>query len=353
MARVCRASLVTVLAATMAIGIGVEITGAQATAAANEVDCKGWTSKGWWWRSDGFPKVMTAAELVTCLRNHDGHLPQSILYRATFRTVLEDEKATLTRALLEAGLDPNGFSWKLTPLSGWSIAGWGGRSARLARRGTAGHLAQLRVLLDAGAYPNVTTRSVYSGKARSLLPVLEAGLHDEKPSGWERLWTGMPSEMFTDTPGQKWYPLHAAALAPLGLTTIATLLGYGADPNLTIARGQDWTALHVASYAGRPGVVSLLLKHGADATAVTTQRGWTPLHGLAWSGGRNLADTTETARILLDAGVGPAVKDARGRTAWDIILNRHGKQLQKVLDAGDATPETRRILAHLQTAAKG
>ena len=100
---------------------------------------------------------------------------------------------------------------------------------------------------------------------------------------------------------------------------IQILLDHGADPNMTIARGQDWAALLAASHAGWPEVVRLLLKHGADATAVSSRRGWTPLHRLAWSGGRNLSDTTETARILLEDGVDRAARDAKGRTAWDLI----------------------------------
>ncbi|MCY4141321.1 MAG: ankyrin repeat domain-containing protein [Rhodobacteraceae bacterium] len=268
----CGAGLITALVSGLLFCGGL-----LAAAAAQDVDCRGWTKKAWWFEDGGRQRNITAQEVLTCLRNHNGHLPQAVLYRVTYRTVLEDEKATLTRALLEAGLDSNGFSWKLPLLFGWAGTGWGGRSSRFARRSNAANDAQLKALLEAGA-----------------------------------------------------------------------------DPNLTIARGQEWTALHVASYVGRPGVVSLLLKHNADATAVTTQRRWTPLHGLVWSGGRNLADTTETARILLDAGVDPAAaaKDASGRTAWDIIQKRHGEQLQKMLDAGEVPPETRQILAHLHTAAK-
>lgn len=48
---------------------------------------------------------------------------------------------------------------------------------------------------------------------------------------------------------------------------VALLLSFGADPD---QRGfQDYTALHVATVEQRPGVVRMLLAHGADPTLRT------------------------------------------------------------------------------------
>ncbi len=116
------------------------------------------------------------------------------------------------------------------------------------------------------------------------------------------------------------------------------MLEHGADPNLTIAKGQDWTALHAAGFAGRPDVISLLLDHGADPSAVTSRRGWNP------------TDTIESVKLLLAAGVDPAVRDSRGRTMWQIIVTRNGARLTRMLGAGQVSDESRAVLAKLRTA---
>ncbi|MCY3875773.1 MAG: ankyrin repeat domain-containing protein [Rhodobacteraceae bacterium] len=327
-------------------------TGLTSTSVYAGPDCRGWTEmgKGWSWVG------RTADDLITCLRNHDGYLPQEILYRVGFESFLEDERASATRALLAAGLDPNGKIWKVWPLHSWANAGWGGPSSKKPRRSEIAHNAQLRAFLEAGADPNIALQDGYVSTAKTLLPVLIAGFYDETPPRWERLRAGMPSEMINYPPGQGWRPLHMAALALFGLDSIRMLLEAGADMNLTIARGQDWTALHVAAYVARPGVVELLLEYGADPQAVTTERDWTPLHGLAWSGGggtHNFLDSARTTDLLLKAGVDPSAKDARGRTAWDIIQQRHGKRVRELLDAGELPSETRAALAALQKADKG
>ena len=56
--------------------------------------------------------------------------------------------------------------------------------------------------------------------------------------------------------------------------------------------------------------------------------------------------------ILLEADVDPAARDARGRTAWDIIQKRHGRVLRKALDDGQVSAASRAILARLQKASR-
>ena len=99
-------------------------------------------------------------------------------------------------------------------------------------------------------------------------------------------------------------------------------------------------------------MIRLLLEHGADPSVLTTRRGWTPLHALAWSGGRNRPDAMESARLLLAAGVDPTVRDSRGRTIWQIIVKRHGARLKRMLETGQVSDESRAILASLQKAGR-
>ena len=51
-------------------------------------------------------------------------------------------------------------------------------------------------------------------------------------------------------------------------------------------------------------------------------------------------------------GVDPAARDTKGRTAWDLIMDRHGRKLRKALDDGQVSAEGRAILAQLQKAAR-
>ena len=307
--------------------------------------CGGWLQRDWWRPENR----RTPRDIVHCARIHQGQDLARPLREVVNDRFPEDTGASATRALLAAGADPNFRDrYKWTPLTYWALNGRGGYDQR--NRSEAADEAQVRALLEAGADPNTPRRGNFRGAAASLIPPLSAGLFDVRPKGRLAAATGYSIRSMGIVPNQGWRPLHMAAAFRTPLGSVEALLENGADPNLTIAEGQDWTALHAASFVGRPAVIRLLLKYGADPSAVTRQRGWTPLHALAWSGGRYPAATMESVKVLLDAGVDPSVRDSRGRTMWQIAMKRHGARLKKMLAAGQVSGESRAVLAHLQKA---
>ena len=327
--------------------LGTEfVTGTLASAeTATTPDCSDWSGRDWWKPENR----RTPGDVVHCARLHQGKNLARPLREVLNDRFPEDTDASATRALLEAGADPNFRDrYKWTPLTYWALNGRGGYDQR--NRSDTADEAQMRALLEAGADPNIPRRGNFRSSSASLIPPLSAGLLDVRPKGRLAAATGYSTGSMGIAPNQGWRPLHMAAAFRTPLGSIEAMLEAGADPNLTIAKGQDWTALHAAGFAGRPEVIRLLLEYGADPSAVTTRRGWTPLHALAWSGGRNPADTIESVKLLLDAGVEPSVRDSRGRTMWAIVVKRHGKRLRKMLDARRISDESRAVLISLQKA---
>ena len=327
--------------------VGTEIaTGPLALAqTAATLDCSDWSGRDWWKPENR----RTPGDVVHCARTHPGKNLAHPLREVVNDRFPEDTDASATRALLAAGADPNfrdRYTW--TPLTYWALNGRGGYDQR--NRSDEADEAQVRALLKAGADPNTPRRGNFLSSSASLIPPLSAGLFDVRPRGRLAAAAGYSTRSMGMAANQGWRPLHMAVAFRTPLGSIEALLEAGADPNLTIAEGQDWTALHAAGFAGRPAVIRLLLEYGADPSAVTTRRGWTPLHALAWSGGRNPADTIKSVKLLLQAGVDPSVRDSRGRTMWAIVLERHGKRLRKMLDARQISDESRAILINLQKA---
>ena len=340
----------TIKIASLVLGLfGAECeTGTLALAeTATAPDCSGWLQRDWWNPENG----RTPRDVAFCARNHRGQDLAHPLREVVNDRFPEDSGASATRALLAAGADPNfrdRYRW--TPLTYWALNGRGGYDPDQRNRTEAADEAQVRALLEAGADPNTPRRGNFRSNPASVIPPLSAGLFEVRPNGRLSSATGYSLGSMGIAPNQGWRPLHLAAAFRTPLGSIEALLDHGADPNLTIAEGQDWTALHAASFAGRPAVISLLLEHGADPTVVTSRRGWTPLHALAWSGGRNPADTMESVKLLLAAGVDPSARDSQKRTMWQIIVKRHGARLKKMLDGGRVSDESRAVLAQLQKA---
>lgn len=116
---------------------------------------------------------------------------------------------------------------------------------------------------------------------------------------------------------------------------ISLLLKHGADANMRM--GDLANPLHHAVYQGNLEAVNELVEGGADpkATREPTDRNpyeYKPLHNAA------LVDSEEHAKVaarLLELGVDPGYKDALGRTAYAMAVQKgHTTVAKAIKDAG-------------------
>lgn len=318
----------------IALAVAVALMG---TAGANELagDCRAWNKT--------VLSPATPDDVIRCLEKDPAIALESditgrtLLHQVALIHFQEAPDARATRAILEAGADPNA-RWKYgeTPLHEaigvrWPLL-WRNPS-RLRKPETT--VAMVRAMLEHGANPNqrVLTTKQQFGQPKSVIVAMK-----DRSTDGEKV---VVREEFT--------PLMEAIRQGESPDIVHVLLEHGADPNLG-SRHENWTSLHMAAYKGNPDVIRLLLDHGANPHANTSERKWTPLHALAWSGGLNPANTMASVKLLLEAGVDPSVRDSRGRTMWEITLKRHGARLKKMLDAGQVSDESRTILARLEKA---
>jgi len=97
------------------------------------------------------------------------------------------------------------------------------------------------------------------------------------------------------------------------------------------------TALHWASWCGRPAVVKKLVDAGADINKLCIDFKATPLfwavHGLKNGGSGNTNDTLKCVSILLQAGADKTIPNADGNTVFD-LLRDEDDLLKKLLISG-------------------
>ena len=107
------------------------------------------------------------------------------------------------------------------------------------------------------------------------------------------------------------------------------------DPELVRARSvDDGTALHFAAFFRQPDATRLLVERGADLEAVASTFGnVTPLHSACASGER------ESARILVEAGAEPNVRQQGGFTPLHAAAQNEDEELARLLLARGADPE--------------
>jgi len=137
--------------------------------------------------------------------------------------------------------------------------------------------------------------------------------------------------------------LHMIAMADESICAgiLELLLEHGADPNVRDSVGA--TPLHDATLSGKVNAVRSLLMHGADVNVKTTgaivvmedyagiftestYSGVTPLHLAAYKG------YAEIAKILLEWGADPNVRDNEGLTHLEIAKIRNDKKTAKIIE---------------------
>jgi len=217
-------------------------------------------------------------------------LSKSQLDGLLIHTVKTGNDIPRIESLLEQGADPNCWCRNGTALLYYACA--------------MGHLEGVRLLLKAGAAPNVKTTGTAEPNRRT--------------------------------------PLHMACYR--GHTDLVRLLlDHGADPN--VRDKSKVTPLHFGCYNKNPGMIKLLIEAGADVNA-RDEANYTPFHhacvrghtsvvlmlleaGADASTGDNFNSTplhtacmygrTDIARLLLERGMDPNTRDKDNCTSLDMV----------------------------------
>ncbi len=101
----------------------------------------------------------------------------------------------------------------------------------------------------------------------------------------------------------------------------------GAPINAPARNGLKAAPIHSAASAGHTRIVTMLLKHGADAN-VREQSGYTALHAAAQNG------DPDTVRALLLGGADLTLKSDDGKTALDIAMDAGHAKASLLLGEG-------------------
>jgi ankyrin repeat protein len=160
--------------------------------------------------------------------------------------------------------------------------------------------------------------ALYNGKQELVEPLLDANppldVFDAaavgRTRGLEELLDAEP-ELATAWSPDGFTALHLAAF--FGQEEAAKILvERGGEVNL-VARNATIhvTPLHSAAAGSHPGIVKLLLEHGADPNAAQ-DGGFTPLHSAAQN------DDRESAEALVEAGADPSLANDEGKTPADL-----------------------------------
>jgi len=121
--------------------------------------------------------------------------------------------------------------------------------------------------------------------------------------------------------------LHMAASMGSALVT-NIILEHSANPSVLFKFDNNMsasgTALCAAVTNNHPGLVKLLLQHGADPN-IPDANGWTPLHLAIWK------NHSEMVKTLLSHGADPSTCTKSGENAYALAKDRKRKDLIRIL----------------------
>jgi ankyrin repeat protein len=143
-----------------------------------------------------------------------------------------------------------------------------------------------------------------------------------------RLLAGNPTLVTAVSP-DGWFPLHLAAHFAQ-TEAVRVLLEHGAQAGARSTNAMQNTALHAAA-AGRAAEAGrLLIEHGASANCAQ-QGGWAPLHAAAQNG------DIEFARVLIDAGADVNARAENQQRPLDLALTKGQQAMVDFLEARGAS----------------
>ncbi len=241
----------------------------------------------------------------------------------------------------------------------------GGELTALIYAARAGSVDVARVLLDAGADVNQTSRYGWSPllaatqnqnyKMASFLIERGADVNLANKGGWTPLYLATDNRNIEGGD----YPTRTADMDSLEFITL--LLDSGAEVNARITESSEtrtvftnqWldengaTAFLRASQSGDLPLMKLLIERGADPH-INTKLGITPLAvaaGIGWVEGVtqewSTEQTVEAVKFLLELGIDPNFQADTGRVALHGAAHKGATEVVKVLVAAGAKTDVR------------
>ena len=241
----------------------------------------------------------------------------------------------------------------------------GGELTSLVYAARSGAIEAARVLLEAGANINQTTRYGWSPllaatqnqnyQMAKFLIEQGADVNLANKGGWTPLYLATDNRNIEGGD----YPTRTADMDTLEF--IALLFEKGADPNARMIESSEtrtvftnqWldekgaTAFLRASQSGDIELMKLLLEHGADPN-INTELGVTPLAaaaGIGWVEGVtqewSTEKTVEAVKLLLELGIDPNFQADTGRVALHGAGHKGATEVVKMLVEAGANMDVR------------
>ncbi len=277
---------------------------------------------------DRLSAAIRAADTKAVSRAIDARIP---FHSRHWFEAIRSGSLEICEMILASGRDPNERLGLRTPLhcaaehgrmeiAGWLLKNGAGPNNKDFDGRTALDLALDRAI-DA-RFPEIIALLQSAGTASSFWTAVRLGQLEELQAFLEF----NPAMANARCDGSGLTPLMVAARCGR-LFVLKLLLMHGADTEACSTRFPDEslggnTALWFGAQGPRTGreeLLKILIAHGAEVNAAG-EFGWTPLHMAAWW------NHPASVRVLLEKGADPAIKDAEGRTALELAMEKesHG-----------------------------